>query len=223
MGGIISDGFITRLLYVSKVANLGTPKHCIEAGTYRGDSTVIFASHLDNIITIELSEKWRHISKKRLLPYSNITCHLGDSASIIKNIIPDIKEPILFFLDAHFAGGDTAFGAEEVPLNRELEVLRSRKEKDIIIIDDYRLIGKQGESGKEGDSIYPKMNFDWRTVSMESIEKPLGKGFLNPWLIKNDKIIIFRNLCIYQACIISALVALIKVIDGARGIFKRGN
>lgn len=40
-------------------------------------------------------------------------------------------------LDAHYSGGSTAFGEEEVPLLYELEILKKRKHNDIIIIVDY--------------------------------------------------------------------------------------
>jgi len=61
---------------------------------------------------------------------------------MLPELLNNINEPVTIYLDAHYSGGTTAFGEEEVPLLFELEILKNRKYDDIIIIDDCRLLGK---------------------------------------------------------------------------------
>jgi hypothetical protein len=201
---------VRLLCLVTRIVSRSTPKCCIETGTYRGDSTLVFAQEFDIVHSIELSEKWFAFSRKRLKTHENVFCHLGDSAFVIERLISDISEPTLFFLDAHFAGGDTAFGAEEVPLTRELNVLASRTQKDVIIVDDLRLIGKQGKSGSKGSQVYPEMNYDWREVTLASIEISIGRGHGSLWIFRDDRIMIFRNLSYLSETTLQLLFVLIR-------------
>ena len=205
---------------LTRIAGGAAPRCCVETGTYMGDSTLVLAEHFDLVHTIELSEKWFAYSKDRLKTHCNVMCHQGDSASVMERLVADIEEPAFFFLDAHFAGGDTAFGAEEVPLIRELDALASRKQKDIIVIDDLRLIGKQGVCGSEGSSIYPIMTYDWRAVTLASIENSIGRGPRSLWKFKGDRIIIFRNLSYLSAFIIHVIFVAVHWIASASGKLK---
>jgi len=131
---------------------------------------------------------------------------LGDSATEIKKLLPLIIQPIVFWLDAHFAGGGTAFGKEEVPLLRELEEICKRNEKDLILIDDLRLIGKKGKSGVEGDQKYPIMDYDWTNISLKKIKLIINtntkNGYKNVWFTHSDTILIFRNQSIIESLVV---------------------
>jgi hypothetical protein len=193
MGGPVSKKLIHFCSVLTKLTSGSLPDVCIETGTYQGDSTLKFSSLFVKVHTIELSEQWYLFSKERLSKCPNVVCHLGDSAEVLKELLPTIKEPVIYFLDAHFAGGTTALGKEEVPLLRELQSINQRSDQDVLIIDDMRLMGKSGESGFEDDVIYPKMTYDWRNVTYNSVCNLAGKGIQNPRICWWDKIIIFRN------------------------------
>tara|TARA_R110002072_G_scaffold44130_3_gene123777 strand:- start:404 stop:856 length:453 start_codon:yes stop_codon:yes gene_type:complete len=128
----------------------------------------------------------------------------------MERLMAVIEEPAFFFLDAHFAGGDTAFGTEEVPLIRELDVLATRSQKDIIVIDDLRLLGKRGVSGAEEDTVYPKMTYDWRTVTIASIERAIGRDSSSLWKFRNDRLVIFRNLSAASGFLLHVSYALMQ-------------
>lgn len=151
------------------------PEVFVETGTYLGDTTAGAATHFREVHTIELSEELYQRAKTRFEGVKNITCHLGDSARVLKTLAPTIREPAVFFLDAHWAGGVTARGEVEVPLLEEIETIMARSQNDIVVIDDLRLIGKTGKTGLALSKEYPLSDFDWRDVSMEAILDKLGR------------------------------------------------
>ena len=58
MSGSLNNKFIRKLCYISKVVTRAAPRCCIEAGTYRGESTILLSENFNVVHTIELSEKW---------------------------------------------------------------------------------------------------------------------------------------------------------------------
>jgi hypothetical protein len=159
-------------------------RHYIETGTYLGDGIRNVLNNYENIHSIELADKWYQYNVEQFKTYKNVKMYHGDSKKILPELLNNINEPITIFLDAHYSGGTTAFGEEEVPLLFELEILKNRKYDDIIIIDDCRLLGKTGTCGNEGsNSIYPKMNFDWAGITEKHIENLMKKDYI---LLKND-------------------------------------
>ena len=213
MGGSISNPVLGVCTGVARLSGNRTPRTCIETGTYRGDSALSFAQFFDRVHTIELSDEWFRFSRDRLAPYPTVTCHHGDSAEVLAALLPSISEPVLFFLDAHYSGGPTALGREQKPLLRELEAICDRRQKDILIIDDVRLIGRSGECGYEGDSIYPRTTYDWRNVTFGRIRRLTGKALNNPSISWWDKLIIFRNQPAAQGILTTIVAAPFNVLD----------
>jgi hypothetical protein len=173
---------LTKEFY-SLTNNLKT-KHYIETGTYLGDGIKNVINNYENIYSIELSEKWYQYNLEQFKNTKNVKMYLGDSKKILPELLINIKEPITIYLDAHYSGGTTAFGEEEVPLLFELEILKNRKYDDIIIIDDCRLLGKTGICGA-GDNhpVYPTMTYDWSNITENSIRNLMKDGYI---LLKND-------------------------------------
>jgi hypothetical protein len=186
--------FISNWLFVMRKSGISTPQVCIETGTYQGKGTLSLAELFPHVHTIELSDKWFEFSSKKLAHLKNVICHHGDSAEVLEQIVPGLNEPAVFFLDAHFAGGDTAFGQDEVPLLRELKSVSQRPYCDLIIIDDLRLIGKTGTSGSVGNPAYPLMTYNWTDVTMDRIAEIIDHANRTHWAREEDRVIIFRNL-----------------------------
>lgn len=189
------------------------PSVCVESGTYQGESALLFAEHFGQVHTIELSKKWYDFSRKRLKEKTNITCHFGDSAVVLKKLTKEIDEPVFYYLDAHFAGGDTAFGDKEVPLNEELSEIAARPYADVIIIDDIRLVGKAGTSGDDGNQIYSKMEYDWRDITLGKMAEIAGRGLRHPWFFKGDRLVIFRNRSIFSGILLYIFITLYTVLN----------
>lgn len=131
----------------------------IETGSFVGDG-IQAALNLGfkRIHSIELSEKYYRICKKRFESNPNVTIHLGDSGVILENIIKDIDEGITFWLDGHYSSADTACAKDYCsPIQQELEAIRKHSHPDhVIMIDDMkdftkdRIVFNYTQNGKCG-------------------------------------------------------------------------
>lgn len=156
--------------FVQNEIKMDIPKVIVETGTYRGASIPSYLEVFQEIHSIDLNESFTQAAREK---FSQPQCHFhnGDSAHVLSSIIDKFDEPVLFYLDAHYSGGETSFGLEETPLLRELEVLSKRTQKDIICIDDARLFGRKGVCGGPNCPIYPEMQFDWTNITEDAIIK----------------------------------------------------
>ena len=173
---------LTPLFYNS--TNNNKTSHYIETGTYLGEGVKSVLTTYENIHSIELSEKWYNYNVEQFKQNPNVKIHLGDSKIILPELLNTINEPVTIYLDAHYSGGETAFGDEECPLLFELELLKMREYDDIIIIDDCRLLGNKGTCGCEPNHpIYPTMNYDWSNITESSVVNLIKPGYT---LLKNE-------------------------------------
>lgn len=153
--------------------------HYIETGAYLGKGITTVLANYNFIHSIELSKKWYDYNVEQFKNNNNVKMYLGDSKKILPELLNSIDEPVTIFLDAHFSGGTTALGEEEVPLLFELEILKNRKYDDIIIIDDCRLLGKIGSYGRgPNDPIYPTTSYDWSDITNDKITALIKEGYL---------------------------------------------
>jgi len=173
---------LTPLFYNS--TNNNKTSHYIETGTYLGEGVKSVLTTYENIHSIELSEKWYNYNVEQFKQNPNVKIHLGDSKIILPELLNTINEPVTIYLDAHYSGGETAFGEEECPLLFELELLKMREYDDIIIIDDCRLLGNKGTCGcGPNHPIYPTMNYDWSNITESSVVNLIKPGYT---LLKNE-------------------------------------
>ena len=212
MGGQLKGSLLRGLLLGGRFLGRPQPRICIETGTYLGDSTRLLATIFREVHTIELSPKYHSLAQENLKDVSGIRFYLGDSGLWVEKILQTIQEPVVVFLDAHWAGGDTACGAEEVPLLRELQSLTTRSYPDLLIIDDVRLIGRSGFSGSEGNPIYPKAAFDWRHITMKKISELAGHGIRHPRMVYRDRLFIFRNCSFFSGVLLATKGFLVSTL-----------
>lgn len=169
-------------------------KNFVETGTYLGGTTERMASKFDTVYTVELSEEIYDSTKRRLSHLDNVNFLLGDSGKVIEVLSQVIDAPVVFFLDAHFAGGRTAFGEKEVPLYEELSAIANRPQSDLIIIDDYKLFGKNGRCGTEGSEKYPPMTYDWRSITLDDcLEVLRRRGIKIEYKVHDDRVYILKH------------------------------
>lgn len=155
------------------VFRLNRTKQYIETGAYKGAGINIVGLHYEHVHSIELSEKYYKYNVDQFRDIPSVHMYHGDSKTVLPGLLDSIKEPVTIHLDAHFSGGETAFGEEEqngksnAPLLRELELLQQRPYNDIIIIDDCRMIGR---AGTEGDGLeWPFYDYDWTNITEQSV------------------------------------------------------
>lgn len=116
------------------------PDYFIETGTLAGGTTIRAAKTFPFIETIELSERFYRDNLTKFYPYHNIKSHLGNSADVLDTILPKINsKTCIFFLDAHYSGGNTGRANNNTPLINELQIIGKYQPSSIILIDDLRL------------------------------------------------------------------------------------
>jgi hypothetical protein len=163
---------------IISLLNVPKPKVFVESGTYMGDGIERVKNDFERVHSIELFDKWYNYAKERFQNEDKVKLHLGDSGEVLFDLVKEIKEPALFYLDAHFSGGETAFGKPDekgIPLLRELKALGTREYKDLIVIDDMRLIGRASFGGLLNDPIYPLTYYDWSHVTVEKMIESYGR------------------------------------------------
>jgi hypothetical protein len=125
-------------------------KTLVETGTYYGGTIEAMKSSFDRIYSIELSENLYKKAKKKFKEFSHIELICGDSGVELINLLPQINEPALFWLDGHYSGGETARGEEDTPIYKELlHILNSPCKEHVIVIDDARFF--------DSDPSYPSI------------------------------------------------------------------
>lgn len=135
------------ILYYAKKYNCKT---FVETGTYKGDTVDACKEFFDTLYSIELSHDLYTQAKNRFLNINKINILEGNSGDVLPNIIKDNNQPILFWLDAHYSGGETARGIEDSPVVKEIMFILNNRNNDCILIDDARCF-----NGKAG---YPTIN-----------------------------------------------------------------
>lgn len=168
-----SDWFTNTCL--SLLPGVALPSVFVETGTYHGGNIPSKIGRFREIHSIDLSLAYVQAARERY-PHPSVTFHHGDSGAVLDDLVDDWQEPVMFFLDAHWSGGETALGPDdETPLLRELRVLSRRKWADIIFVDDTRLLGKKSFSGTAGCPDWPLTEFDWRDVTMSALLSAYGR------------------------------------------------
>ncbi|MFA5776671.1 MAG: hypothetical protein WC988_03915 [Patescibacteria group bacterium] len=122
----------------TKVYNTGV---LVETGTYYGDMVKALKNKFDKVYSIELDAGLNSRAKWRFLTDSGVHLVKGDSGESLFSIIGDLKEPCIFWLDAHYSGGLTARGVTDSPVLKELGQISKSKFKNVILIDDARHFG----------------------------------------------------------------------------------
>jgi hypothetical protein len=161
----------------------------VETGTMEGHTIFPLEPYFDKLYTIEFSEKYYNNTKNK---YSGnkINFILGDSSIALISLLPNITDKCIFFLDAHWSGGDTGHSAKDCPLAEEITLINYLFQNEaIIIIDDFRLFGLDKSSSKLED---------WSTINKEHLlnilQSRINKVYhLDSVYAKDDRLIIHIN------------------------------
>lgn len=182
MAGCITEvemeGILSRFPRHSKIETF------IETGTFRAETILKMCNLFSNCHTIELSPDLYDKAREKYASTA-ITFHNGDSVKTLGRLIPEINEPAIFFLDAHWCGRESAQGNIDVPLIEEIQLIADRPYNDLVIIDDFRLFSTNDKE-------------DWGNINVKSILKVLHKKIalwkrITPrgaYSVKNDRMII---------------------------------
>ncbi|MBM9538576.1 hypothetical protein [Desulfobulbus alkaliphilus] len=123
----------------------------IETGTYYGDMVEAMKGYFSRIYSIELSKELYEKANRKFAGDNRISIIYGDSGIELGELISNLHEPALFWLDGHYSAGVTAKGDKDTPIYEELKHIFSSSQKGhVIIIDDARCFGR--------DPAYPSIN-----------------------------------------------------------------
>lgn len=111
----------------------------VETGTYLGDMIEAQKTRFKKIYSIEIKNDLFKKAQKRFINDKNVIIVLGDSGKVLPQILKDIDEPVIFWLDGHYSNGITAKGEKGCPIFEELNaIFKIGMLNHIILIDDAR-------------------------------------------------------------------------------------
>ena len=159
----------------------------IETGTGYCDTIIEMVKYFDELYSIEISKV---LHERALEKHSNdkINFILADSAVYLNELLPELNDNVIIFLDAHYSFGETGHNGKQVPLLEELEIINNKLSKEaIIIIDDMRLTDKK-KKRKEWCDINDK-------IILSKIDKNRIKNYyyLSSELHEKDRFVIEMN------------------------------
>jgi hypothetical protein len=136
----------------------------VETGTWRGYTTRRFAEFVANVFTIESDPSLWHLATATLVDKPNVTLFQGRSQSLLRNLIPALLKPALYYLDAHWEN--------DWPILQELDAIAELDARCCIIIHDCKVptcpgLGFDSYNGQELtlEFVRPmldRLRFPWR-------------------------------------------------------------
>jgi len=123
---------------LDKIRELGV-KVFVETGTYKAQTSVWASKRFDIVYTVEASKKLYNEAVEEYGNIRNIKFMHGISKESLREIINEIDTQAVFWLDAHWSGGETFGSDDECPLIDELGLITKKRIKHYILIDDARL------------------------------------------------------------------------------------
>ncbi len=121
----------------------------VETGTFMGDMILSQLNNFNKIYSIELSEKYWQDAKELFKNEPKVNLLKGDSGKKMHELIKELNEPAIFWLDGHYSGADTARGEKISPIYQELRAIFSSTLSHCLLIDDARLF--------DGTDDYPRL------------------------------------------------------------------
>lgn len=156
----------------------------VETGTYLGDSAIVASETFKQVHTIELSDNLYQRAIERFKDNPKIRCYLGDSADVMRKLVPALSGRVLFWLDGHYSGGITSSGKGNTPILSELEAIGLLPSKEaVILIDDLRLFQ------------YPKSGFK-TALSLEGYPTVAALKQATQEIFPNHQFIVYGDIAI---------------------------
>ena len=130
--GTISTGPLASL--TTKLARKYGIDCFVETGTFHGDAARFAAKLFPRVVTIEIKREYQEQAILQS-PGTNIEFLLGDSASLLPDVVAGLTGTALFWLDGHAGAG---FYADEdnCPLLSELRAIGTSPHPHVILVDD---------------------------------------------------------------------------------------
>jgi len=137
---IMKEDHILRYDFLKRIQELFKPDLFIETGTYYGATTINASQVFNEIYTVELSDYLFEKNLTKFKAYPSIHAFRGRSEKFLENILATLKDKkMVFWLDAHYSGGETSFADKFTPIIEEISAIeKSGIKNSIILVDDIR-------------------------------------------------------------------------------------
>lgn len=114
-------------------------RHFIECGTFLGNTALWAAGHFPRVTTVERSHTLYEQARDSHRNVRNLEFRLGDSRTVLGELVPTLTAPAMFWLDSHWSGGVTSGENDECPLLDEIRIINASPHTHFVLIDDARL------------------------------------------------------------------------------------
>jgi len=122
-------------------------KILVETGTEFGTLIKKIGNNFETVYSIELDTTHFENAQNLFKENKKVKLFHGDSATEIKNVLAELHEPALFWLDAHGPGPMTIKNPLHCPVEKELEAIFDHSVRGhVILIDDARHFDRQSIS-----------------------------------------------------------------------------
>jgi len=132
----------------------------VETGTYYGEMVAAIKNRFRAVYSVEFDHRLAQRAIKKFARHKHIHIFEGDSQKIVPELLKQIGEPALFWLDAGYYGWAGTQGDKQ-RLTTELEaILRDTGKKHIILMDDAH--GLNGQNGAPTiDQLKQRIQSEW--------------------------------------------------------------
>lgn len=110
----------------------------VETGTFKGETAVWASKEFKQVYTIELSKSIYQEVTAKYGHIKNIEFLFGHTKEKLSEVVSKLRGSAIFWLDAHWSGGETYGESDECPLLEEVEVINRCPYDCLILIDDAR-------------------------------------------------------------------------------------
>lgn len=119
----------------------------VETGTYFGDMVHAVKDIFAAIYSIELGVELHELARRRFSHVSHVRILQGDSGDVLEQVLREVTEPCLFWIDGHYSVGVTARGALETPIEMELAHIAGHPQRNrhVVLVDDARCFTGEGD------------------------------------------------------------------------------
>src|SRR5712691_4218392 len=117
-GGVAPHSF--KIMVLRSYLNRFSLEQFVETGTYLGDTLDNIAALGIQCTSIELSRELHEAACARFRWRKNVRLVQGDSAQKLPELLAQINNPTLFWLDGHYSAGVTACAGAHTHVSAEL-------------------------------------------------------------------------------------------------------
>ena len=135
----------------------------VETGTYQGATTRALAAMVPEVHTVEISPASFAQSRRRLDGVPNVRQYCGATPDVLPRLLPQVRKPALYYLDAHWNGS--------YPLPREVEIIAAHDPQPVIVMHDMQVPGHPELHADPRPDGSPYC-FEWVRPSLEKIAMP---------------------------------------------------